>query len=113
MLILTVGAISTFFAEAGYAIDSMETRGVESRTPLVVLRFNVAELKYDTQLYNAVAEAIKVEPDVNFDVVGYGTGQKAREVVSTLNSMGVPSSRITMRNNPPHAGYEEVQIFVR
>lgn len=83
---------------------------VDGRTPLVVIRFNKETVNYNDQLYSAVSEAVKVSPNVMFDVVG---GARAGEVVSALNKIGVPHSRISTQQRASNQPYEEVKVYVR
>ena len=107
--------------EAKAAPKEPEAVSTEGRTPLVVVRFLKPTVTYQESLYNAVSEAVKVNPNVMFDVVGFppaggknsSLSSKAPEVVSALHKMGVPQSRITLQTKPSKAGYEEVMVFVR
>lgn len=97
--------------------------------PFIVIRFNQQRMYYEQPLYNAVAKAVSLKPEVMFDVVGVAPrsgnasvdGQwqqrsraNVQEVVNTLNALGVPSSRLnvtyTQQEGPR---FDEVHISAR
>lgn len=97
--------------------------------PFIVIRFNQQRMYYEQPLYNAVAKAVSLKPEVMFDVVGVAprSGDAAvdgqwqqrsranvQEVVNTLNALGVPSSRLhvsyTQQEGPR---FDEVHISAR
>lgn len=97
--------------------------------PLVIIRFNQSRVYYDQQLYKAISQAVAIKPDVMIDVVSYApetnnttidrqwqtaASQHTQQVVATLNSIGVPSSRISV-SGQSMAGirYDETHVFVR
>ena len=97
-------------------------------TPLVVIRFNQRQVNYQQMLYSAVSRAVEANPDVMFDLVvsaprgedAYSSGNYAdianargNEVNRSLQSMGVPASRISQRSEGgSESGSPEVRIFV-
>ncbi len=102
---------------------------VQAAEPLVIIRFNQTRVYYDQQLYKAIEQAVAIKPDVMIDVVSYApetnnptidrqwqqaASQHTQQVVATLNSIGVPSSRITV-SGQAMAGirFDETHIFVR
>ena len=110
-LLLMVGAVLAG-AFAAYA-----------RTPLVVIRFNQRAVYFERPLYQAASQAIKVKPDVAFEVVGLvpdntyrsWAEQKAAEVKDSLVKMGVPASRIqeTVETGSTPEPYAQVHVYVR
>ena len=102
---------------------------VQAAEPLVIIRFNQNRVYYDQQLYKAISQAVAIKPEVMIDVVSYApetnnptidrqwqaaASQHTQQVVATLNSMGVPSSRISV-SGQTMAGirYDETHVFVR
>lgn len=97
--------------------------------PLVVLRFNQSRVYYEQPLYQAIEKAVAVKPGVMFDVVSLApsTGQAAndaawqqtasahaQQVVASMQQMGVPMSRISVRGqSQPGIPADEVHIYVR
>lgn len=113
--------ILTVFALAATAAQAAE--------PLVIIRFNQSRVYYDQQLYKAIEQAVAIKPDVMIDVVSYApetndttldrqwqqaASQHTQQVVATLNSIGVPSSRISV-SGQSRAGlrYDETHVYVR
>ncbi|MFN3401114.1 MAG: hypothetical protein ACK4Z4_12330, partial [Ferrovibrio sp.] len=98
------------------------------RTPLVVIRFDRADVPYQQALYNAVSQALARKPNAVFDVVAVAAGgtqaqtasnqnqarRNADRVVRSLADMGLPSSRVNVSaGGTGQAGANEVQVFVR
>lgn len=97
--------------------------------PLVLIRFNQRNVYYDRQLYMAVSRAVEVKPGVMFEVVSFvpnsGDAKRdsewkktsaahAKQVITSLNQMGVPASRISYNvQNQQGLRFDEVHIFVR
>jgi hypothetical protein len=110
-------------APVNFAAASAE--GVSSQiygSPLVTIRFNKPVVDYQRQLYQAISRAVQIKPEVMIDLVTKGSASsgsdpsalRAREVAAVLNSMGVPSSRITMNHQQMSgADYPEVRVYVR
>jgi hypothetical protein len=101
----------------------------QDREPLVVIRFNQQRVYYDQQLYNAIAKAVAIKPDLMIDLVSYApqtsngeaniawqraAGDHAQRVVASLVQMGVPQSRISVTGQQV-AGItsDETHVFVR
>jgi len=101
----------------------------QAATPLVIIRFNQQHVYYDQQLYNAVAKAVAIKPDLTIDVVSYSpeTGSSStnddwqeaasthtRKVVATLQQMGVPMARINVTGQRQRGlKFDETHVFVR
>lgn len=123
------------FASPGGAISGAVTTGAlpvvgtDGRTPLVVIRFDRADVPYQQALYNAVTKALERRPQAQFDVVAVAAGQgnvaqvasnqnqarrNADRVVRSLADMGLPASRVTVSaaGNPQSAA-NEVHVLVR
>lgn len=101
----------------------------QAAEPLVIIRFNQSRVYYDQQLYKAISQAVAIKPEVMIDIVSYApetndptidrqwqqaASQHTQQVVATLNSIGVPTSRITV-SGQSMAGirYDETHVFVR
>jgi hypothetical protein len=101
----------------------------DANKPLVLIRFNQRSVYYDRQLYMAVSRAVEVKPGVMFEVVSFvpnsGDAKRdsewkktsaahAKQVIDSLNQMGVPASRISYNvQNQQGLRFDEVHIFVR
>lgn len=108
-------------AASGTAIQS-------SRRPLVVIRFDRADVSYQQALYNAVLRALERRPQANFALVAITPTQgtpadnalnsskikrHADEVLRTLIEMGLPANRIDISSNTSsEATTNEVHLYV-
>lgn len=116
-------------AVTGPATAANPLPGLDGRTPLVVIRFDRADVPYQQALYNAVTKALERRPQAQFDVVAVAAGQgnlaqvasnqnqarrNADRVVRSLADMGLPASRVTVSaaGNPQNAA-NEVHVLVR
>ncbi|MHA1570093.1 MAG: hypothetical protein ACTSXZ_11545, partial [Alphaproteobacteria bacterium] len=93
--------------------------------PLVTIRFERPDVDYGKPLYQAVTEAVRRRPDVNFEIVGVsppGTNglitsaamSHALKVKRTLSEMGLPESRMRLLSAASaDAASDEVRVFVR
>ncbi len=102
---------------------------VETRQPLVVIRFDRADVPYQQALYNAVSRALERKPSTTFDVVALapitGTPAKvalnaseskrhAERVYRSLIEMGLPGNRVNMSTTTSTAVLtNEVHVYVR
>jgi hypothetical protein len=100
-----------------------------SKPAFVVLRFNQPRVYYEQPLYDAVAKAVSLKPDVMFDVVSYApatgdarmdaawestAGHNTQSVVASMQRIGVPLSRINVTGQHINGlNYDEVHLFVR
>jgi len=108
-------------------VASANARG--DRRPLMVIRFDRANVAYEQALYTAVSRALERRPGAVFDVVAVapssGTpGQvalnttsakrNADTVVRSLTNMGLPAERINLSSTTSSSAQtSEVQIYVR
>jgi len=92
------------------------------RRPLVVIRFDKADVAYEPALYQALSRALERRPDAVFDLVAVspsgGTSNVARRnadnVMRSMTSMGLPSERVIMASmSNPSASATEVHVYVR
>ncbi len=100
-----------------------------NRRPLVVIRFDRANVAYQQALYNAVGRVLEQRPDAVFDVVAVATtsgGQaqtainqtraqrNAEGVLRSLIEMGLPNQRVAMSSRvSDQARNNEVHVYVR
>lgn len=96
---------------------------------LVTIKFDRARVDYQQILYTAVAQALQSRPGSSFAVVAVsptrGTAaavqlaqtsaeRHARDVVRSLNDMGVPANRLDLSSSTdPSVSTSEVRVFVR
>lgn len=99
------------------------------RRPLVVIRFDRANVEFEQALYTAVSRALERRPQAGFDVVavapaGGNTAEVAKatnaarrnaeNVLRSLTSMGLPASRVTLSaGTSGDAQTNEVHLYVR
>lgn len=97
--------------------------------PLVVIRFDRANVDYQQAVYTAASEALQRYPNVSFEVVAVAPPGKnpaqsslansdaqsnAQGVVRSLTQMGIPGNRIKVSSTrSPMANTPEVHIFLR
>ena len=96
-------AFAVLFASHAYAFN-------DGRTPLVVVHFGAGQVDFERDLFMAMSEAVKVKPEVMFDIVGAG-GAETSTVVQSKNRMGVPQSRMTV--TPDASMGSDVRVYVR
>jgi hypothetical protein len=102
---------------------------VTSRRPLVVIRFDRANVSYQQPLYNAVSRVLERRPNAAFELVAVtpnvggpaqvavnsgNSRRSAEQVLRSLTEMGLPASRISMsaRTNA-QAQSNEVHLYLR
>jgi hypothetical protein len=100
-----------------------------SGTPLVVIKFDHANVEYQQILYAALSQALQTRPGSSFSVVAVSptrgtvtavqlaqTAAKrhAQEVMRSITDMGVPASRLQVASSTdPNATASEVRVFIR
>ncbi|MDE2111283.1 MAG: hypothetical protein KGJ79_09075 [Alphaproteobacteria bacterium] len=100
-----------------------------SGTPLVVIRFDHANVDYQQILYAALSQALQSRPGAGFSIVAVsptrGTAaavqlaqtaaqNHAQEVLRSMTDMGVPAARMTIASaTDPSATSSEVRVYVR
>ena len=104
--------------------------GLVGRTaPLVVIRFERADVNYDQALFTAVSQALERRPNAAFDLVAVAPGlgspsqvalatnksrRDAEGVLRSLTSMGLPADRVSLSaTTNPNAQISEVHLYVR
>ena len=100
-----------------------------NRRPLVVIRFDRADVPYQQALYNAVSRALERRPQAAFELVAVTPSQgtpaenalnaskakrHADDVLRTLTEMGLPANRVNLSSTTSaEAATNEVHIYVR
>jgi hypothetical protein len=98
-------------------------------TPLVVIRFDRADVDYQQVLYTALNQALQQRPNAGFEVVAVsptrGTAasvqiaqttakRHAQDVMRSMTDMGVPAARMGIASaTDPAAAGSEVRVFLR
>ena len=107
----------------------MPGAGLMTGRPLVVIRFDRSDVKYEQALYQAASAALARRPNAAFDVVAVGSAigtpaqvalnsdisrTNADKVVRSLLDMGLPADRIsTSQVTDPNIQSNEVHLYVR
>lgn len=98
-------------------------------TPLVVIRFDRANVDYQQILYAALSQALQGRPNAGFEVVAVSptrgtaasvqttqtaSARYAQDVMRSMTNMGVPATRMSVAAaTDPAAASSEVRVFVR
>jgi hypothetical protein len=115
-------------ASSGFAPSPMASSG-GVRRPLVVIRFDRAQVDYEQPLYNAVSRALQRRPNAMFDLVavapnsgnaarsaldGNQSKRNAERVLRSLSDMGLPLDRVRLSALSSNtASTNEVHLYVR
>lgn len=97
--------------------------------PLVVIRFDKPDVKYEQPLYTAVSRALQRKPNATFTVMAVAPNagtpaqvalntnasrQNAENVLRSLTNMGLPADRVSLSATmSPDIRSNEVRVFVR
>lgn len=125
-----LGNRASFYAGAQQfaAVDTAVPVDTTGRVPLVVIRFDRADVPYQQALYNAVSQALARKPNAVFDVVAVAAGgtqaqtasnqnlarRNAERVLRSLAEMGLPAGRVNVSaGQNAQAVANEVHVFVR
>ena len=117
-------------ANADIRASGLSSAGpVAGQRPLVVVRFDRANVEFKQALYTAVSRALERRPEAAFNIVavtpldgspaqvamGNTTAKRnAEKVVRALTEMGLPAERMELSAmNSPAAQSSEVHIYVR
>ena len=126
-------AVTSRYGGAGSAFTTSSTpRGgftSGGRRPLVVIRFDRADVPYERALYSAIFRALQSQPAASFDVVAVtpAAGKAAQvalnqsqskrfanQVLKSLTEMGMPASRVSLAaTTSPGAATSEVHVYQR
>ena len=113
----------------GGGLDPARAMDTSGRRPLVVIRFDRANVPYQQALYNAVSKVLEQRPNAVFDLVSVapaagGAAQvaintnKSRRyaegVLRSLIDMGLPPSRVALSGRTSEsARTNEVHLYIR
>lgn len=102
---------------------------ISGRRPLVVIRFDRADLEYEQALFGALSQALERRPDAQFDLVAVSPNsgnaaelalhttaarKNGEAVLRSVTQMGVPLERVNLNAaNSDTALNSEVHIYVR
>ncbi len=111
------------------AAKTTAARDIDSREPLVVIRFDRKDVPYEQALYTAVSQALDRRPTATFDVVAVAPNRgtpaqvalntnqskrSAEKVFRTLTEMGLSGDRLTLSaTTSPRVQTNEVRVYVR
>jgi hypothetical protein len=101
--------------------------GLATGRPLVTIRFDRVDVRYQEPLYEAVSEALKRRPNAGFDLVAVAPGgsssvalsltgarNNADQVFHALIAMGLAPDRVSQSSGvDQEARSEEVRLYVR
>ena len=101
----------------------------DPRRPLVVIRFDRKNVKYEQPLYNAISRALQRRPNAMFDLVAVAPNEgstaratlaasaskkHAESVLRSLSDMGLPLERVRLSAlTSNNAQTNEVHLYVR
>lgn len=121
----TGGSRGTPMAMAGRA-SAPQTRSTPvsftDRRPLVIIRFDKANVQYEPALYQAMSRALERRPESIFDVVAVSPAtaspaaarRNADAVMRSMSSMGLPAERLSLATmSSPTATSPEVHVYIR
>lgn len=114
---------------AEFSAPALSSSAMAGGAPLVVIRFDRANVDYQQMLYAALNQALQTRPGAAFSVVAVSptrgtvaavqsaqTAAKrhAQEVMRSITGMGVPASRLAVASSTdPNASSSEIRVFVR
>lgn len=97
--------------------------------PLVVIRFDSANVEYEQPLYSALTRALESRPDARFDVVSVvpaggnassmrrsqtQSRRNAEAVMASIADMGLPASRLSISSTTSgEVSTNEVRVYMR
>jgi hypothetical protein len=116
-------------AAAVNAVATSESPVMQGTPPLVVIRFDSADVAYEKPLYEAMNATLAKQPGAMFYVVAIAPPQvtaaglssaqtqsakNVERVVASMTKMGLPASRISVASTTNAiAQVNEVRVFVR
>jgi hypothetical protein len=117
-----------FTSAAPVSSQPQRVGNLANRRPLVVIRFDRADVPFEEPLYTAVNEALNRRPGAGFDLVAVtpqrGTPaqvalnasqarRNAERVLRTLTAMGLPTERVNLGSTTdPNVTSNEVHVYV-
>ena len=103
--------------------DTEQVRELKKQTPYIVVRFNNKELKIKRQIYNAIAQAVSIKPNLTLEVMNVIpdssapsktlTGNAFGQIIKLLRQIGVPRENITTHKTYDDVEFQEVRIYIR
>ncbi len=97
--------------------------------PLVVIRFDRADVEFEQSLYSAMTRALESRPNARFDVVSVAPSsgnaaemrrsqtqsrRNAEAVMAAIADMGLPANRLSISSTTSaNIGSSEVHVYVR
>ncbi len=125
----TVAPIASTAPSAAGAPARSQVASLAGRRPLVVIRFDRADVPFEQALYTAVSQALESRPGSQFDLVAVTPGggspadvalnsskskKNAESVLRALLEMGLPADRVDLSaSSSGDAVTNEVHIYVR
>jgi len=116
-------------AASGNRYGNVGALNTGSRRPLVVIRFDRANVPYQQALYNAVSKVLERRPDAVFDLVAVAPSaggparvalnsnkarRSAESVLRSLIEMGLPPTRVAVSaRTSGQARTNEVHLYLR
>lgn len=112
------------------AVSKTEEVAVDSRKPVLVVRFNQSHVYFDQAVANVVKAVESSKPGLQYDVVSYlpdlsklspeqqanvntRAGDNMKDVVAQVQQNGVAASRIHVGTATEPVTSQEIKIFVR
>ncbi len=124
-----VSALSTHPTTLDTAPTRLAPMDLADRRPLVVIRFDRANVPYEQPLYQAVSQALERNPAARFDLVAVSPAQvapgqsalgsnaarrNAEQVMRSLAGMGLPADRVALSaTTSAQARGNEVHLYLR
>ena len=124
--LITLAFLPVFLVGAAATLPAAQAQmAAESSGALVVIRFNQARVYFDQQLYGAISKAVAVKPEVEFNVVSFApqsgnadadakwqalASRNTQTVVSSMQQMGVPASRIHVSGQGQPGLFDRVAV---
>lgn len=115
-------AASLLFISA--PLPSLAQTEVETRQPVMIIRFNQRNVNFERHLATVVQRATQKKSDVIFDIVGLmpananpnadqNAATNLSRVVGAFHANGVPDTQIAVSRQESPVTTDEVYIFVR
>ncbi len=115
-------------SSTGSSLSAGAPQATAGRAPLVVIRFDRADVPYQQALYTAVSRTLETRPNAMFDLVAVApvaggdarvalNAQRARQqaegVMRSLIEMGLPPNRVALSAQTLQTANNEVHLYVR
>jgi hypothetical protein len=102
-------------------VATVTPASLADKKPLVVIRFDKADVAYEPALYQALSRALERRPDATFDLVAVAPNDAAQAIArrdadavfKSMTNMGLPAERVAMQAMAnAAASTPEVHIYV-